>query len=151
MGMVSLFKKAVLLILMPVMISCSLVYGQEPVKDDKNHIIFKDYYEDGQLMWEKSYGNEKLDGIAEECCPDGNLNYEGRFKNNELTGIINEYYISGALMREWDYRDQKQGIVVVKEYYENGQLLSQKAYKNNLLAKAKQYDKYGKVILEQEY
>ena len=166
-----------IIIFMFLLFSCSLIYAEDVIKKEeaakeglykeyyesgalasegnykngKKQGLFKEYDELGRVMWERNYKQGQLHGITKKYYEDGPLNGKWRFKNNELIDV-KDYYHNGALLRYWDYRQFKsKGIVIIKAYYENGKLLSENIYKNNLLAKAMRYDKYGKVVLNQNY
>ena len=83
--------------------------------------IEKIYHKNGNLRYEISYKNGKLDGIEKFYDKSGILRYEISYKNGKLDGIKKEYYESGALQRELPYKDGKpEGIS--KSYHENGTL-----------------------------
>ena len=56
--------------------------------------INKEYYENGTIKEEVSYGNGKLHGIFKEYYEDGSLKSEGNYNNGVMDGIVKEYYPS---------------------------------------------------------
>ena len=54
--------------------------------------INKEYYENGTIKEEVSYGNGKLHGIFKEYYEDGSLKSEGNYNNGVMDGIVKEYY-----------------------------------------------------------
>ena len=54
--------------------------------------INKEYYKNGTIKEEVSYGNGKLHGIFKEYYEDGSLKSEGNYNNGVMDGIVKEYY-----------------------------------------------------------
>jgi len=54
--------------------------------------INKEYYKNGTIKEEVSYGNGKLHGIFKEYYEDGSLKSEGNYNNDVMDGIVREYY-----------------------------------------------------------
>jgi hypothetical protein len=52
-------------------------------KDGKKDGLWKEWYENGQLRWEKNYKDGKLDGLARGWYKNGQLRWENNYKDGE--------------------------------------------------------------------
>jgi antitoxin component YwqK of YwqJK toxin-antitoxin module len=76
-------------------------------------------YEDGQLVEEGEYVNNKKSGIWSKFYPNGNMKHELTFANNVANGYAKIYYRSGQLQEEGIWKVNR-WIGDYKYYYEDG-------------------------------
>ena len=57
----------------------------------------------GQIMWEQTISNGKLNGIARYFYPNGKLENESYYKDGELAGIQKWFYENSKLKETLDY------------------------------------------------
>jgi len=112
--------------------------------------VVKGYYESGNLEYECTYRDNKLEGTVTVYYESGKVMQEWHYKDNKRNGISNWYYESGGLMRQFDYRDDKLDGVS-RKFYENGVLWSTKTYREGKFIARKEYDKNGKLQTEWHY
>jgi antitoxin component YwqK of YwqJK toxin-antitoxin module len=75
-------KKMLFVILVLIMGSFGLVYGQGTKKDG----VYKTYFPGGQLETEETYKGGERDGSSKIYDKDGKLVVSAKFKDGELTG-----------------------------------------------------------------
>ena len=105
----------------------------------KEYEIRRDYYPNGRVMIEGSYYNGKPDGIRREYDENGKITNSYIFYDGILSGegIVD---IDGFKQGPW------------KEYYEDGNIMSEGVYKNNLpINEWKYYHKNGKIEQQGKY
>jgi antitoxin component YwqK of YwqJK toxin-antitoxin module len=99
-----------------------------------------DWYENGQLEFEKNYKNGEFEGKQYGWYKNGQLQYQSNYKNEEKEGKQYSWDKNGKLHLEENYKNgEKEG----KQYswYENGKLEFERNYKNGQ-KEGKQYDWY---------
>ncbi|MFH1202149.1 MAG: toxin-antitoxin system YwqK family antitoxin [Candidatus Omnitrophota bacterium] len=120
-------------------------------KDNKREGLNKIYYWNGNLMAERNYKDGRLEGLVKEYYENGKFKSERNYKNGKLEGISKEYYYSGDLLSELNYRYGKlEGIGKIYNY--NGQLIQEANYKDNKLESiSKSYYFDGELEKEASY
>ncbi len=83
----------------------------------------KEYYENTKIKSEKTYKNDKLDGIIKVYYTNTQLQYQASFKNGFQEGISTQYYENGNIKKKILYKD---GKVTDTLSYEKDELLKQK-------------------------
>ena len=129
----------------------------------------KEYDYDGNLMLEGEYKNGELEGDVKEYYAEGNLAFEGKYSFGKRNGFGKEYHFNGRLKFEGDYfYDSKwngkafdesekflykleDGNGYIKNYSDNGELLSEYEYKQGSITGVGKVYFDGKVIFEGEY
>lgn len=81
--------------------------------------IFKNYYESGKIKSIEQYNDNKKNGKWSQFYENGQTDYEIEYLNDTKSGV-------------WNW------------YFENGQIGAKENYRNNLLLKAKYWNKDGK-------
>ena len=91
------------------------------------------------------------DGIVREYGENGILVAEYTFKDDKLNGLTKMYYENGALWMEANYKNgRNHGLK--RYYFENGNLMTEKNYKDGKLnGFIKEYDIYRNLVQTQEY
>ncbi len=87
-------------------------------------------YEEGQLVEEGEYVNNKKSGIWTKYYPNGNKKHELTFANNVANGYAKIYYRSGQLQEEGVWKVNR-WIGDYRYYYENGTLQYQWSYNSS--------------------
>jgi hypothetical protein len=85
----------------------------------QNIRIERAYHENGQLQWEGSFNEDKLEGPNRQWHDNGVLSSETFFEGNLEHGIARQWDRNGKLLGE--YR-MNHGTGISKKWYENGQL-----------------------------
>ena len=84
--------------------------------DEKGNIIYelingngkvKEYWRDGQLIFEGEYLNGKINGKGKEYYQDNKLKFEGEYLNDKRNGKGKKYYYDGKLKFEGEYLNNK--------------------------------------------
>jgi len=131
--------------------------------------LWKFYFENGQLESEVTYNNGKRDGPLKVYYENGQLEQEDTFKDGKQIGIHESFYDNGnknflyyfnqdgtrdstIKLKRWYENGQLwyEGYVITvddedvwngtyKSYYEDGQLKSEKNYKNGELIDSQEY------------
>jgi antitoxin component YwqK of YwqJK toxin-antitoxin module len=78
--------------------------------------IEKDYYENGQLLSETNFKNDKINGTVLEYHKNENLMFRGFQINGELAGKAISYYENGKQEREELYKNNK---VFLENYWDS--------------------------------
>ncbi len=118
-------------------------------KHDSQEVIWKEYYESGELKAQYQFIDEKKQGIYKEYYKTGELKSESVYKNDNIIGPVKYYNTSGIL--EYDSKGdyyrmyyecgavKEEGIKkksgyqgLWKEYYECGSLKAQGEYKDGI-------------------
>lgn len=98
-------------------------------KDSKEDGVFKKWREDGSLISESHYKNGRLDGASKDWYKNGQLEYEQYYKNGAKDGVHKKWYGNGQLEYERHYKNGKHDGVH-KEWSRDGSLISESHYKN---------------------
>jgi antitoxin component YwqK of YwqJK toxin-antitoxin module len=138
--------------------------------------VVEEYWPDGQVKWERTYQDGKLEGISKEYGEDGTVLAEENYENGKKNGISKVYYKDGTLRMETHYQDDlKDGLettylrwdnkktvavfeqgkaLTTKRYDEEGRLRDELIFmygeQGSWVVRQILYDKKGKVILDQE-
>ena len=92
-------------------------------KNYRNHGIYLEVYENGQLKCEDHWKDGKRNGIYNFWYKNGQLRWEHHWKDGKQNGIQRSWYENGQLRREYHLKDgKKDGIQCCWD--ENGQLFS---------------------------
>ena len=89
----------------------------------------KSYYENGTLLAEGTFKDDKRDGLFKLYHENGTLKYEATYKDDKRDGPFKSYYENGQLQHEETYKDGEWDGPV-KSYYENGTLKYEATYKD---------------------
>lgn len=125
--------------------------------------VCKEYYGNGRLASKRTFKDGKRDGLSRLYYETGKLQLESIYKagryvssrefneqGRALNGEVKEYYPEGQLLSESNYDN---GVLEgpAKVYYEDGTLRSQAIYQQGVLVSEKEYDVLGKLINEENY
>ncbi|MGL5126337.1 MAG: toxin-antitoxin system YwqK family antitoxin [Fusobacteriaceae bacterium] len=88
-------------------------------------------YLNGQLAFEETFKNGKLNGIHKQYYENGQLQQEANYKNGQSDGPYKLYYLNGELKENGNYKDGKLDGPN-KIYYKDGELEREVNYKNGL-------------------
>ena len=103
------------------------------MKDGKGNV--KEYYYDGELLFEGEYLNGERNWKGKEYF-DGQLKYEGEYLNGERNEKGKEYDDLGCfIIFEGEYLNGERWNGIGKNHYENGQFIFQEKYLNGKLFK----------------
>ena len=103
-----------------------------------------EYWPNGNLRWERTYTDSKLDGISKEYDEAGTLREEISFKNGKKDGMYRNYYSDGKLRTETNYKDGlKDGEETTHLRWENKKTVS--TYQNGKAINTKRYDEKGRL------
>lgn len=92
--------------------------------------IYKKWNDEGILISDQNYSNNKLNGISKIYSDNGKLLKYCNYIDGLRDGVYKEYYENGKLKKCSDYtRDLRNGDH--EEYYENGKLKIKNRYRNN--------------------
>ena len=109
-------------------------FNEEPVSNNLNDGILREYYEDGNLKIEYNYDNGKKNGIQKKWYENKQLSINYNYINGKLNGIQKKWYKNGNIQSEINYKnDVLHGIS--KYWYKNGQLKYTKIYEDGILVK----------------
>jgi antitoxin component YwqK of YwqJK toxin-antitoxin module len=90
-------------------------------KDNKGNGPSKEYYESGKIKRECSYVDNNLDGPIKDYYENGQLAADGYVKTGKQEGILTRYYENGIIQSIVNWKDGKQdGLARI--YYEDGNL-----------------------------
>ncbi len=93
---------------------------------------WRDWYESGQVEYERTYKNGESDGIWRWWYESGQLASEGTYKNGIRDGTWRYWYENGQLECEGIYKDEiRDGTW--RGWHESGQLKYERTYKNGKL------------------
>ncbi len=103
-------------------------------------------YPNGQLEYEASYRNGKLDGTAKHWDENGNLISTVEYSNGEIHGKWILYYPDGQVMQVTQYfRGRKNGYE--RKYHPNGQISSEVQYRmDEKISAIIRWDSKGKLL-----
>ena len=92
--------------------------------------IDKEYYENGNICYEKPYKNGSRNGLCKEYYLNGNIWYEVEYKDGLRNGLFKRYWNNGNIYQEIEYKD---GLIngLYKEYNKDNELIIYKIYKDN--------------------
>lgn len=104
------------------------------MSSDHNLQIRKEYYENGQLMEQKCYRNDKLEGESKVWYTDGQLAEHQFYKNGKLDGKRRWLFATGIICIQTFFRDgeregerkcwSQDGRVQSHEFYKGGHSIS---------------------------
>ena len=86
------------------MFSC---HSNRVVDKYQNHVIDRDYYDNGKIMYETMYLNGKIDGFTMSWNKKGNLISKVQYKDGTLNGVWETYYESGVIKNSAVYLNNK--------------------------------------------
>ena len=109
-----------------------------------------EYYDNGNVLSQIHYLDEKRDGSCRYWYEDGTLMTEGFYKNGKMTGFWMSYHDNGQLESHGTYKYTESGVYsrkdgVWKYYYDNGNLESESIIKDGV-EELKFYDKGGNLL-----
>ncbi len=110
---------------------------KEEVILDNGNGIGKEYYQDGELKWEGTYVEGRLEGEKKYYYPSGKLYMIERYVDGKKEGIRESYYESGE--KKYIGKYDKEELVEAEGWYINGMKALDK--KENIII---EYDRYGK-------
>ena len=121
---------------------CDYIFGKITGKG-------KEYFENGNVLFEGEYLNGKKIGKGKEYYENGYLLFEGEYYNGERNGKGIEYNFNGKIIFEGEYLkgERYKG----KEYDYSGFLIFEGEYLNGERYKGKEYNDDGNIIFEGEY
>ncbi|NOZ09323.1 MAG: toxin-antitoxin system YwqK family antitoxin [FCB group bacterium] len=144
------------------MVNCSVRIPHKEVHPDKKsessdrvvistaklpqYTIERSKYPNGQLEYEASYRNGKLDGTAKHWDEDGNLLSTVEYSNGEIHGKWVLYYPNGQILQVTEYfRGKKNGYE--RKYHPNGQISSEVQYRmDEKISEIVRWDSKGKLL-----
>ncbi len=88
---------------------------------------WKDYSEDGRILAEGQYSDNKRSGNWKFYGKSGNTEQTGNFLNGRINGLWRWYYPDGKILREEEYFQGKRDGVYT-EYSEEGNIIAQGEY-----------------------
>jgi len=109
------------------------------LKRDEIEILDKytveQYYENGQLKSNKTYINNRLNGLSAEYSKNGQLFYKRNYKDGYQFGLYESYFENGKLSVKCEKFESQYGMIVYigdyKSYHSNGNLSYSTNYNNN--------------------
>ncbi len=87
------------------------------------------YFENGKLDYVENHINGVYEGLYQKYFPTGQLSNEGQYVNNEMTGLWYRWYEDGQLREEVTFSANNENGPF-KEYHPNGQLDTEGNYIN---------------------
>jgi len=88
------------------------------------------------------YVNGKKDGVHKEWYENGQLMFEKNYKNGTRDGLFRFWYENGQLESERSFKDWKK-LGLEREWWSNGQIRKETRYYNNLLGYPWNYENKG--------
>jgi antitoxin component YwqK of YwqJK toxin-antitoxin module len=129
------------------------VVGETPYAMGKLNGVEKDYGETGKNWEEATYKNGRLNGVMKVYYRRNGskplqLMFERYYTNDTLNGLEKWYNVSGALKMENNYVN---GVIngTAKYYYDNGKLESETTWDNGKQTAIRKFDKYGDEVMQQ--
>lgn len=120
--------------------------------DNKKIGIWTKYYPNGNKKHELTFTNNQPNGYAKFYYKDGTLQEEGMWKDNKWVGEYRYYHENGNLFYNWVYNSQGKREGTQQYFYENGNLMIEGNWKegseNGLL---KEYYESGSVKTEKQF
>lgn len=95
------------------------------------------YYSDSKKKAEFQFVNDTVFGEYFKYYHSGNIMSKGNINLREITGVVEDYYENGKLQKYDEMKNGKQ--IAVKEYDENGFLITEKSIIDNKLIGTKCY------------
>ena len=118
------------------------IWSKELFAGDRKEGIAYIYYPDGKIQQTIFYNSGKKEGLSKEYDRDGNI--------ITLMEYNNDFLVSREKINRYDQKGFKQGEW--KEFYPNGNIKSEKTFKDDLLhGYYKEYDQRGKLSLTMLY
>ena len=115
-------------------------------KDGKEDGLGRMWYDNGQLLYEYNYKDGRDDGLHRLWHKDGQLCSESNYKDGEYDGLYRQWYENGQLNRKSNFKDGKRDGWS-KKWYDNGQLKYEVNFKDGKLVNEKCYDENGNKII----
>lgn len=96
----------------------------------KNNGVFRAWYKNGQLKYERNFENRTLHGVNKAWYENGQQHFIEHYNDGYLHGNVKDWYENGKLKRDCNY---KNGILQrnMKEWSEDGKLISECNYEND--------------------
>lgn len=120
--------------------------------DNKKIGIWTKYYPNGNKKHELTFTNNLPNGYAKFYYKDGLLQEEGMWKDNKWVGEYRYYHENGNLFYNWVYNSQGKREGTQQYFYENGNLMIEGSWKegseSGLL---KEYYENGSVKAEKQF
>lgn len=119
-----------------------LLASDRECQSDRDKIVGcveKWYYENGKLMSETPYKDNKANGVDKmyyENYENGRLMGEARYKNDKQNGVAKWYYANGRLMGKARYKNGKRNGVE-KAYYSSSEPFADVIWNNGEITSAK--------------
>jgi len=141
-------KRRTVLVVVLLLFLAGLAHSQEASEDG----IHQEYYDSGNVHYERNYRNGQKDGLAREYYEDGTIKIEVMYVKGKKQGVFKEYYPTGILKATFELKDNIQNGVVEK-YYEDGKLQHSSLYENGMPNSkgVKQFQYFDDGSLKYEY
>ncbi|MEM6526603.1 MAG: hypothetical protein AAF693_22615, partial [Bacteroidota bacterium] len=110
--------------------------------------VYESYYPDGILAESGEYTEDQLSGKWKTIARNGQVENQGTYRNGEKTGFWEYFYENGNKMRTENYDDAGRLQGIVNWYDIDGQLHSERSYKDDTLIGYKFFDKEGNPLSE---
>ena len=101
------------------------------VGDNQELVREIDYYENGQIFFEKYFKNGKREGKWTSYYEKGQIQYEGHWEDGKAEGKYTMYYENGQIEMEGNLKDGKEDAKWTI-YWENGQIKGEANYKDGV-------------------
>ena len=98
----------------------------------------KESYKNGQLGYEATFKDGKMDGVNKSWYKDGQLKSEAAYKDGKMNGVNKFWNEDGQLAYEETWKDDNEDGVWLK-WHKNGQLKSETTYKDGKLISKKDF------------
>ncbi len=120
--------------------------------DNKKIGIWTKYYSNGNKKHELTFTNNLPNGYAKFYYKDGLLQEEGMWKDNKWVGEYRYYHENGNLFYNWVYNSKGQREGTQQYFYENGNLMIEGAWKEGAESGLlKEYYENGSVKAEKQF
>lgn len=99
---------------------------------DGNHEgIYQNWYQNGQLMEQYNYENNKINGIYQKLYANGRLMEQCYYQNGKIEGLYKKWHYDGQLMEQCNYKNNKKDGLY--QYWDTkGKLIKQITFKENM-------------------
>ena len=102
----------------------------EKINDSYSQVIFKSFFENGQLENETYIVENELNGPTQEYYENGQLKVEYYYNSGEVDGEYKSYNLSGNLKKKELYESGSK--IEEYNYYDNGNLFSFESYETGI-------------------
>lgn len=125
------------------------VHYERHFVNGKKHDLSREFDEDGNIKCEVTYVNGKRHGPSKVYYPNGNVKKTFTYQNGKVNGLVSSYLENGKLWHENIFKDGQPTSMGVRkyEYHDNGNLKREYGWDDGD-AYEKQYYKNGQVLLE---